>query len=184
MVRQLRIYVRGRVCPSIHWFTRPTVCPLVHPSVRLSCPALFLKDKDRCFKMPYLCKKLCPTIHPSICGFPSVCLSINLSVVPCNFQTTKMPRTMFWREWNSVKMKRVKNNPWEPSLHENRRKMMIKTRTAGSIRCDFLVVTHCSIVNFIIWGLSIVRIHDFRLSKITWDGRTDGRSDTTCYRDA
>ena len=59
----------------------------------------------------------------------------------------------------------------------------------GSIRCDYLV-THCSIVDyiflglsilkiydFIISGLSIVKIHDFRLLKITWDGPTDGPTD-------
>ena len=41
-------------------------------------------------------------------------------------------------------------------------------------------------------GLFILKTHDFCLSKITWDGRTDrptdirtdGRTDTTSYRDA
>ena len=47
----------------------------------------------------------------------------------------------------------------------------------GSIRCDYLVVTCCSIVNHYIGTLSSVKILDFRHSKITRDGRTDGRTD-------
>ena len=44
----------------------------------------------------------------------------------------------------------------------------------GSIRCDYLVVTHFSIVDYIIWRL---KIHNFCLLKITWDRRTDRRTD-------
>ena len=40
----------------------------------------------------------------------------------------------------------------------------------------YLVVTNCSIVNYPIRGLSIHKIHNFCLSKTTWDGRTDGRT--------
>ena len=47
----------------------------------------------------------------------------------------------------------------------------------GSIRCDYLGVTHFSIDDYIIWELSILKIHDFCLSKITRDGRTDGPTD-------
>ena len=49
------------------------------------------------------------------------------------------------------------------------------------MRCDCLVVTHCSIVSHIIKGLFILKIHEFCHTKITWDGRTDrpmdGRAD-------
>ena len=46
----------------------------------------------------------------------------------------------------------------------------------GAIRCNYFVVNYCSIVIYIIWELFIVKIHDFRLSKITWDGPTDRRT--------
>ena len=52
------------------------------------------------------------------------------------------------------------------------------------LRCDYFIVTHCIINYSVVDELSTLKNSVFRRSKITRDGHTDGRTDTTSYRDA
>ena len=84
---------------------------------------------------------------------------------------TRMKMTMFAFEINKkgfLHVSELFKKVWDRFL---------KNPSLLTVRCDYIIVTHCTIVNCIIWGISILKIHDFRLSKITWDGPTDRRTD-------
>ena len=88
---------------------RPSVGPTIRPSILLS-RIIFEGQRLRFLDATmHICKRLCPPI----CIFPSVCLSICLSV-PCNFQTTKNATSHVLKGMKfNEDQKRVKNNPWE-----------------------------------------------------------------------
>ena len=52
------------------------------------------------------------------------------------------------------------------------------------IRCDCFIVTSCTINYDGIWCFFVLKNGHIRCSKITQDGPTNGRADTTSYRDA
>ena len=71
-------------------------------------------------------------------------------------------------------------------MHEQRKLMAggLEQVHWGYTRCDYFITTHCPIDCDVIWLLFTLKNGHIRLSNITWDGWTDGRTDTTYCRDA
>ena len=97
----------------------------------------------------FVCLFMCSGIRTSmsVSLFMSVFLSVFFS--PC--EASKIS------EWDEAEY----NNPW------------LKTRTAMSKRCDYLVSVQCGVVYYFLWGLSIDKNHDFCPTKTTWGRQTD-----------